>query len=154
MAKTSWYNERPNACHLVYLDKKSKELEKLLNHEKTMIIRGAQGKKSPLGGRAKIGETIYFVNTGGDLRVTHKGVISNVIESEKMTPEESIAFIQKYEAALNLSKAQLERWNGKKYLAVYEISDLIEIEPFTYNRTTNMDDWIILSDINEVKKLD
>lgn len=152
MAKTEWY-ERKNgkAEHLVYLNSKAKELEKLLNKEKTMIIRGAAGKKCPLGGRAKVEDNIYFVETDGDMIVTHKAVISKVIESEKMTPEESETFIKKYEKQLNLSRDQYARWNGKKFLAVYEISNLESITPFQYNRENNMDDWIITDDINKIK---
>ena len=152
MAKAEWYEgKKGKAEHVVYLNNKAKELKKLLNKEKTMIIRGAAGKKSPLGGRAKFGDDIYFVETGGDLTVTHKGVISKVIESEKMTPNESVDFVNKYEKELNLSKDQYDRWAGKKYLAVYEISDIVEVEPFQYNREKNMDDWIITDDINKIK---
>ena len=152
MAKAEWYEGKDGkAEHLVYLNDKAKELEKLINKEKTMIIRGAAGKKCPLGGRAKVNDDIYFVETGGDMTVTHKGIISQVIESEKMTPEESEAFVKKYEKELNLSKDQYTRWNGKKFLAVYEISELTEITPFKYNRENNMDDWIITDDINKIK---
>jgi len=95
MTKTEWYEGKEGiAEHLVYLDSKAKELEKLLNNEKTMIIRGASGKKTPLGGRAKINDIIYFVETGGNMMVTHRGVISNIVEKYKMTPKESIAFIK------------------------------------------------------------
>ena len=152
MAKAEWYEGKDGkAEHLVYLNDKAKELEKLINKEKTMIIRGAAGKKCPLGGRAKINDDIYFVETGGDMTVTYKGIISQVIESEKMTPEESEAFIKKYEKELNLSKDQYTRWNGKKFIAVYKISKLKEITPFKYNRENNMDDWIITDDINKIK---
>ena len=33
--------------HVVYLDAKEKELDKLLSGEKSMIIRGAAGRKLP-----------------------------------------------------------------------------------------------------------
>ncbi len=153
MAKAEWYEGINGVAeHLVYLNSKAKELEKLLNKEKTMIIRGAAGRKSPLGGRAKVNDIVYFVETGGDLMVSYKGIISQVLESEKMTPEESIEFIHKYEKELNLSKDQYERWAGKKYLAVYEISNIESIESFKYRRDNNMDDWIITDDINKVKE--
>lgn len=153
MARAEWYDRKEGKTeHLVYLNKKAKELEKLLQGEKTMIIRGAAGKKCPLGGRAKADDIVYFVETGGDMMVTHRGVISEVVESEKMTPKESIDFIKKYEKELNLSKDQYNRWAGKKYLAVYEISHLEAIDPFQYNREKNMDDWIIIDDINKIKK--
>lgn len=152
MPKAEWYEGKDGkAEHLVYLNHKAKELEKLVNKQKTMIMRGAAGKKSPLGGRAKAGDAVYFVETGGDMTVTHRGVITDVIESEKMTPEESIAFVEKYKDQLNLSPDQHKRWAGKKYLAVYEIAGIESIEPFKYNRLNNMDDWIITNSIDEVK---
>ncbi len=153
MAKSEWYEGKDGkAEHLVYLNNKAKELEKLLDGTKTMVIRGAAGKKVPLGGRAKPGDDVYFVETGGDFTVAHKGVIKRVIENEKMTPEQSVAFIKKYEKELNLSKDQYDRWAGKKFLAVYEISDIEAITPFKYDRTSNMDDWVITDDINKIRK--
>jgi len=153
MSVSEWYEKKDGiAEHLVYLNKKASELEKLLNKSKTMIIRGAAGRKSPLGGRAKVGDYIYFVETNGNMLVSHRGIISKVIESEKMTPEESINFVKKYEKELNLSKDQYEKWAGKRYLAVYEISTIEKIEPFSYNREKNMDDWIITDDIKKIIK--
>ncbi|MHC5248383.1 hypothetical protein [Enterococcus sp. LJL90] len=152
MTKAEWYEGKEGkAEHLVYLNKEGKELEKLLNGTKTLIIRGSAGKKSPLGGRAKVGDAVYFVETGGDLTIEYRGVIAEVVESAKMSKEESIQFIEKYQDQLNLSKKQYERWAGKKYLAVYKIAQLEAIEPFTYNREKNMDDWIITDDINKIR---
>lgn len=152
MTVSKWYQKREGqAEHLVYLNKEGKELEKLLNKEKSMIIRGGAGKKLPLGGRAKVGDIVYLVETGGNMSVTHRGVITQVMESEKMTKEESAAFIQRYEKELNLSKKQYERWAGKKFLAVFELDHVEAIDPFTYNRGKNMDDWVITDSIEEIK---
>lgn len=152
MSKAQWYEKKPGkAQHLVYLDSKANELKKLLSQEKTMIIRGASGRKSPLGGRAAIGDDIFFVETNSNLMVSYKGIITNVIESEKMTEEESIQFIHRFEKELQLSKHQYERWSKKKFLAVYEIGSMIEIPSFQYKREANMDDWIITENIEEVK---
>ena len=148
----SWVEGKEGAAeHLVYLNKEAKELQKLLAKEKSAIIRGAAGRKSPLGGRAKVGDRVYFVETGGDLLVTHRGVIEDVIETEKMTPEESKQFVEQHQSELNLSKKQMERWAGKKFLAIYRIAELEAIEPFTYQRGKNMDDWVITSSIEEIK---
>lgn len=35
--------------HIVYCDKKAKELPRLLSGEQTMVIRGATGRKLPHG---------------------------------------------------------------------------------------------------------
>jgi len=152
MPTTEWYQKvEGRAEHLVYLSKEAKELEKLFNHQKTMIIRGASGRKSPLGGRVKQGDILYFVETGGSFLVTARAVVKSVNETDKMTEEESIDFVNKYAKELNLSKEQYKRWAGKKYLCLIEVDQLESIEPFKYNRTNNMDDWIITDDINKLK---
>ena len=43
--------------HIVYLDTKAQELEKLLAGEKSMIVRGATGRKLPHG-RVHPGDTL------------------------------------------------------------------------------------------------
>lgn len=150
--KASWYLKREgNAEHLVYLDKKANELNKLLNKQKTMIVRGAAGKKVPLGGRVKVNDVLYFVETQSNFLVTHKAYVSNVLETDKMTEEESVAFINKYNKELNLAKHQYNRWAGKKFLCLIEISNIEEIQPFKYRRDNNMDDWIITDTIDEIK---
>ena len=154
MAKSQWYEGiEGKAEHLVYLDKKGKELEKLLAGTKQAIIRGAAGKKSPLGGRVKVGDVLYFVETGGNLLVTHKAVVKAVLETDKMTEDESKIFVDAHAKQLNLAKHQYERWAGKKFLCVINVDHIEEIEPFEYNRENNMDDWVITDDIDKIKKV-
>lgn len=154
MAKAQWYEGiEGKAEHLVYLDKKGKELEKLLAGTKQAIIRGAAGRKSPLGGRVKTNDILYFVETGGSLLVTHKAVVKAVLETDKMTEDESKRFVDTHEEQLNLAKHQYERWAGKKFLCIITIDLLEAIEPFEYNRENNMDDWVITDDINKIKKV-
>lgn len=49
--------------HLVYCDDKSKELHKILDGSKTMIIRGAAGRKIPHS-RVFKDEVLYFMQKG------------------------------------------------------------------------------------------
>lgn len=85
------------------------------------------------------------------MEITHRGVLTKVIEKYKMTPEESTEFIEGFGQELNLSKKQKARWHGKKCIGLYEVSHLEKIEPFYYNREKNMDDWIITDNIEDIK---
>lgn len=53
--------------HLVYCDnagkKGEKVLDKILKGQKTMIVRGAAGRKIPHS-RVNVGETLYFMEKG------------------------------------------------------------------------------------------
>ncbi len=136
--------------HIAYCDKKAKELEKLFNGSKTMLIRGAAGRKIPYG-RVNEGEKVYLVENDGSCEIKASAIVKSVFNSEKMTKEESEKLIHENMDKLNLTTAQLKRWNGKRYICLIEIFDLKEIEPFTFTRTSNMDDWLILENIAEVK---
>ena len=49
--------------HLVYCDNKEKVLEKIKDGTKTMIVRGAAGRKIPHS-RVFQGEVLYFIKKG------------------------------------------------------------------------------------------
>ena len=69
--------------HVVYVDAKAYEMEKLLNGEKKMIIRGAAGRKVPYG-RVDAGDVLYFINNNAEGQVKAKAVVSDVFNSNKI----------------------------------------------------------------------
>ena len=139
--------------HVVYLDAKAKEFEKLIEGTKTMIIRGAAGRKMPYE-RVFEGDRLYFIRNNGEGAFIAKARVSFVYNSEKMTKEESIQLVDSYKEKLNLSSAQSKRWMGKRYLVLIEVDDLSEIEPFEIDRSKcgAMDDWLPVEDIDTMKK--
>jgi hypothetical protein len=138
--------------HVVYLDAKAKELENLLNGSKTMIIRGAAGRKLPYG-RVFEGDVLYFILNNGEGEVRASATVKSVINSEKLTTEESASLVDEYQNALQLTKMQYKRWAGKRYLVLVEVEDITELEPFSIDRSNygNMDDWLPAEDIETVK---
>lgn len=136
--------------HLVYCDVKSQVLEKLVEGSKTMIIRGAAGRKLPYG-RVFADEVLYFVENDGSQQVKAKAVVSSVINSEALSPDESIAMIAHHADALNLSLSQEKRWNGKKRLCLVSVRGVEMLpEPLMYDRQKNMDDWITVASIADI----
>ena len=139
--------------HVVYVDAKAGELEKLLAGEKTMIIRGATGRKLPHG-RVHPGDRLFFIQNKGDGLVRANAEVSAVFNSEKLTEEESVACVEANQAKLNLSPEQVKRWAGKRYLVLIEVKDVQPLEPFEIDRSGygNMDDWLPVEMIDRVKK--
>lgn len=135
--------------HLAYCDSKAKELERLLMGEKSMLIRGAAGRKLPHG-KVKTGEKVYLIENDGSGMIKALGIVKNSFHSDKLTPEESEAVIKANDDKLMLTPAQLKRWMGKRYLCLVELENIIEIEPFSYERARNMDDWIIVDDMDQI----
>jgi len=139
--------------HVVYLDAKAKEMDKILSGNKKMIIRGATGRKLPYG-KVNSGDALYFINNNSEGLVKALAKVKIVFNSEKMLPEESKNLIERNQEKLKLTDKQLDRWIGKRYLVLIEIEDVTEVHPFEIDKSGygNMDDWLIVEDIKKVKK--
>lgn len=136
--------------HLVYCDKKFDMLNKILTGTKTMIISGAAGCKLPHG-RVFEGETLFFVENDGCGLIKAKATVKSVFNSEKMTEDQAMAVVAKNQDKLNLSKAQIERWAGKKVLCLIEIHNVSPVEPpLKYDQQNNMDDWITVENLKSI----
>ena len=139
--------------HIVYLDAQAKELENLLTGSKTMIIRGAAGRKLPHG-RVNAGDVLYFINNNAEGMVRAKAKVRNAFHSEKMTEDESRALVEKNQPKLQLTEKQTKRWSGKRYIVLIEVQDVKEVPPFAIDKSDygNMDDWLPVGEISSVRK--
>jgi len=133
--------------HLVYCDNKEKVLEKIISGNKTMIVRGAAGRKIPHS-RVFVGEMLYFMEKGS-MKITAKATVSNVENYIKLNDKEISDILENNQPKLNLSEKQKERWH-KKCLCLVEFTDLKEIAPLDFDHQNNMDDWLILDKIEDV----
>ena len=103
--------------HVVYLDAKANEMEKLLIGQKTMIIRGAAGRKIPYG-QVNKEDILFFINNNAEGMIKAKAAVSSVMNSEKMDKDASIKLLNKYKDNLQLSEKQFQRWAGKRYIVI------------------------------------
>ena len=139
--------------HVVYLDAKAGELDKLLSGKKTMIIRGATGRKLPYG-RVSTDDFLYFINNNAEGEIKAKAIISSVFNSEKMTKEESIDLVNKNQNKLQLTDKQFQRWAGKRYIVLIELKRIEEVKFFCIDKSDygNMDDWLPVENIEKIRK--
>lgn len=138
--------------HVVYLDYKAQELENLKNGKKSMLIRGAMGRKFPYG-KVEPGDRLFFIENKGDGLIKATAVVSDVFNSEQLTKEESLTLIEKYQEKLHLDSGLMKRFGGKRYLVLITIKDFGETGHFKIDRSAygNMDDWLPVGDIESVK---
>lgn len=139
--------------HVVYLDAKEKELEKLFSGEKSMIIRGAAGRKLPHG-RVFKDDVMWFIENSGNALIKGRATVKSVYNSEKLTAEESERVVLDNQDKLRLSENQLKRWAGKRYLVLIELENIKPVEPFLIDRSEygNMDDWLPVGEIERVRR--
>lgn len=133
--------------HLVYCDDKSKELSKILDSSKTMIIRGAAGRKIPHS-RVFKDEVLYFMEKGTK-KITAKAIVTDVQNFVKLSDEEITKVIEDNNNKLQLTEKQKERWH-KKCLCLVEFNNVEEISPLEFDHQKNMDDWLIINKIEDV----
>ncbi len=137
--------------HLVYCDnagkKGGKVLDKILAETKTMIVRGAAGRKIPHS-RVFKGESIYFIEKGS-AKITATAIVKEVQNFVKLSDEEITKILEDNQSKLNLSDKQKVRWH-KKCLCLVEFENVKEISPLAFEHQGNMDDWLILEKIEDV----
>jgi hypothetical protein len=136
--------------HIVYLDAKTGEIENLIRGNKTMIIRGASGRKLPHG-RVSQGDMLYFVNNNGDGEIRARGIAATVFCSGILTEEESFEITIRNQDKLQLPDNQFEKIAGKRFLVLIGIVNVERLTPFRFQRNgfTNSDDWLPVGKIDE-----
>jgi hypothetical protein len=138
--------------NVVYLDHKAKEFENLKEGVKTMIIRGAMGRKLPYG-KVIPSDVLYFMENNGEGLVKARAVVKKVFNSDKLSKEESVQFVEKNQDKLLLDKRMMKRFAGKRYIVLITIADFELTEPFGIDKSAygNMDNWLPVEDINKVR---
>ena len=137
--------------HLVYCDNVGKKgervLDKILAGTKTMIVRGAAGRKIPHS-RVFEGERLYFIEKGSS-EITTTAIVKEVKNFVKLSEEEITKTLADNQDKLNLSDKQKVRWH-KKCLCLVEFEHVKKISPLAFEHQGNMDDWLILEKIEDV----
>lgn len=136
--------------HLVYCDNQGKagerELDKILSKQKTMVLRGAAGRKIPHS-RVFEGETLYFMEKGS-ASISAKATVTHVDYFIKLQDDEIHQVMEENQEALQFSEKQKVRWH-KKCLCLVSFDHVEEISPLAFDHQGNMDDWIILERIED-----
>lgn len=138
--------------HLVYCDNVGKsgerELDKILEGTKTLVIRGAAGRKLPHS-RVFSGEQLYFMEKG-TAKISAQATVKSVQNYVKLQEEEITKILKDNEEKLCLTEKQKERWH-KKCLCLVEFENIKKINPpLPFEHQGNMDDWLIIEKIEDV----
>lgn len=137
--------------HLVFPDTGSNELENLINRNKSMIIRGAAERRLPYG-KVNEGDVLYFINNIEDNEVIASGVVNYVLNSDRLSFEESFETVIRYQYKLQLPDQQFRKIAGKGFLVLIGLDKTERISPFRIDRSdfTIIDNWITLGKIEKV----
>jgi len=139
--------------HIVYLDKPAGALGAMRLGNKTMVGRAYNGRRSPYG-KVKAGDVLYFTENDGQQIIYGRGTVTTVYDSPKLSHEESVAMLEKYRRPLWLSENQFLRMAGKRYIILVTVDRFHEVPSFRFTRRDfhTLDDWILVGDVETVRK--
>ncbi len=87
--------------HVVYLDTKSKKLDNMKKGIKSMIIRGAMGRKLPYA-KVEVGDRLFLIENKGDGLINANALVANVFNSDQLTQAGSLKLVEKFQDKLLL----------------------------------------------------
>ena len=134
--------------HIVICDNKEKELEKIINKERTVLLRGGASRRIPHS-RIFINDDLYFVKKGENVSYYHAVVINSDFYS-KLTNEEIEDIFEKYKNELNLIEEEERKWK-KKCITVINFDGLEKIDGLKIPSYTALEDWIMINDLSEIE---
>ncbi len=141
--------------HIAIMKKSWGLTDKILTGEKTLEERWYKFKRPPFG-VAKIGDTIYFKDSGDPVSV--KAKITKVLQFENLTPEKSQEIVKKYAHAdlgSNKITPEIEEYtSNKNYCVIIFFENAKKIEPFEINKKGfgTMAAWITVKNVNKIKE--
>lgn len=138
--------------HLVYCENigvaGKRVLDKINCGIKTMVVRGAAGRKIPHS-RVFEGEMLYFMEKG-TAKISTKAIVKSVQNYVKLTDDEIVKVLADNQDKLNLTDKQKIRWH-KKCLCLIEFQNVTAITPaLDFDHQGNMDDWLMIEKIDDV----
>lgn len=133
--------------HIVICDNKENELNKIINKERTVLLRGGASRRIPHS-RIYINDELYFVEKGSNVSLYH-AVVSNAINYSKLINSEIDEIYSKYKDKLNLTKKEENKWL-KKCICLIEFNDLKKCDELNVPSYTNLEDWIMVNSLDEL----
>ena len=139
--------------HLVFLDTRAGELEKILSGMKTMIIKDTdpiQTTAPPVSP----GDSLYFLRDNGECDVRVEATAVRVLYFTSSLDQDLSHTLKELQPRLQLTEDQYNCWSTKKQVLLVEFSsahkiDVIRVAP---GKTTDRSDWIPFEEYSVIAK--
>jgi hypothetical protein len=137
--------------HLVFLNTRAGELEKILSGVKTMLIKElnpAQITAHPV----RPGDGLYFLRDNGECAVRVTATVTRVLFLNNNSDEELSHTLKALQPRLQLTEDQYNTWAARKQVLLVEFESahkigMIHVAP---NKITDRSDWIAFEEFSLV----
>ena len=126
--------------HLVFLDTRAGELEKILSGVKSMVMKDFNPTAQPM----KLGDSLYFLRDNDECGLRVKATVVRVLSFSNSTEEDLSHTLKEQQPRLQLTEAQYNTWSVKKQvqLVEFESAHKIDVIQVALNKITKGGDWI------------
>ena len=129
--------------HLVFLDTRAGELEKILSGVKSMVVKEfdpAQTTVHPV----RPGDSHYFLRDKDECALRVKATVVRVLSFTNSTEEDLSHILKEQQPRLQLTEAQYNTWSVKKQVQLVEFNcahkiDMIQVAA---HKISDRSDWI------------
>lgn len=141
--------------HVAIMKKSWGLIPKILSGQKVIESRWYQTKRLPWG-RIKVGDTVYFKDSG--YPTTLKATVSDVLSFNSLTPPLVSQILRQYASQDGIPPDKVnfyfDLFKDKQYCLLVFLQNPAKIDPFDINKAGfgTMSAWITIPDINLIKK--
>jgi hypothetical protein len=137
--------------HLVFLDARAGELERILSGLKTMLIKEfdpAQINAHPVSP----GDSLYFLRNHDECALQVKATVTRVLSHTSNSDQDLSHTLKEMQPRLQLTEDQYNGWSAKHHavLVEFESAHKIGVIRIPSNGIADRSDWIAFEDFSQI----
>jgi len=137
--------------HLVFLDARAGELEKILSGVKTMLVKEFDPAQIPLH-PVNPGDSLYFLRGQGDCAVRVKAIVVRVLFCTNPFEEDLTHIFKEMQPRLHLTEDQYNYWSAKQQVLLVEFgaAHKIGLIQVSSHKIQDRSDWISFEEFSSM----
>jgi hypothetical protein len=137
--------------HLVFLDTRAGELEKILSGVKTMVVKSVDPTQ-PAEQLVRPGDSLYFLRNNDECAVRVTATVVRALLSHHEADEDLSHILKELQPRLQLTEDQYNSWSEKRQALFVEFEAAHKIPEFhiAAGMATDRTRWIIFAELHEV----
>jgi hypothetical protein len=137
--------------HLIFLDTRAGELEKILSGVKTMLVKEFD-PSGPAGLPVCPGDSLYFLRNKEDCTLRVKATVVRVLFVTNRMDENLSHTLKEKQPKLQLTEDQYNYWSSKNHvlLVEFDCAHKIDVILVATNKIAAGSDWIVFEDFSRI----
>jgi hypothetical protein len=137
--------------HLVFLDTRAGELEKILSGVKRIVVKDVDPAQ-PGAPAVAPGDSLYFLRDNGECDLRVQATVVGVLRLGMETDQDLTRALKELQPKLQLDETQFSHWStrGQALLVEFESAHKIEVIHVAAATVADRSDWIAFDDISRM----